>query len=262
MSELYGSLRDLLPPEQIKVKDTMTSLDLSVLQERLTNAINKILDDLIADHAFMGTNIINFSTSSNNKQQGQNSELAFRKRQTDHQRKNESIIRRVMHRDIERKRRQQLSELYGSLQSLLPPEQIKGKRSVCDHMHEAVSYIQHMEKKIEELRIHRDKMKKLLPNLSGTKIASSNGTDNNLCNCVTVNPVQYGVEILISSSIKSPELGLSRVLAELLDGELNVVSCVSTRPKERFLHKIQAEARDMTSLDLSLLQERLTNAIS
>ncbi|KAK6155793.1 hypothetical protein DH2020_010041 [Rehmannia glutinosa] len=166
---------------------------------------------------------------------------------------NERVIRRVMHRDIERKRRQEMSELYGSLRDLLPPEQIK----------EAVNYIQQMRKKIEELRIRRDKMKNSLPNLSGTKIASSNGTDNNLCNCVTVNPVQYGVEILISNSIKSSDLGLSRVLAELLDRELNVVTCVSTRTKEKILHKIEAEVKDMmTSLDLSVLQERLTNAIS
>ncbi|KAK6155792.1 hypothetical protein DH2020_010040 [Rehmannia glutinosa] len=226
---------------------------------------DKILDhDIIADHAFMGSNIISFSTgSTNNKQQGQKSKLGFQKRQTDHQSKNESIIRSVMHRDIERKRRQEMSELYGSLRALLPPEQIKGKRSVCDHMHEAVSYIQHMEKKIEELRVRRDKMKKLSPSLSGTKIASSNDVDYNLSNYVTVNPVQqYGLEILISSSIKSSDLGLSRVLTELLDRELNVVSCVSTRTNDRFLHKIQAEARDMRSLDLSLLQERLTNAIN
>ncbi|KAK6118042.1 hypothetical protein DH2020_048207 [Rehmannia glutinosa] len=219
---------------------------------------DKILDDLIADN---GSNIINFSTNSNDKQQGQKAKAWFRQRQTESM--NERVIRRVMHRDIERKRRQEMSELYGSLRDLIPPEQIKGKRSVCNHMQEAVNYIQQMQKKFEELRIRRDKMKNSLPNLSGTKIASSNGTDNNLCNCVTVNPVQYGVEILITNSIKSSDLGLSRVLAELLDRELNVVTCVSTRTKEKILHKIEAEVKDMmTSLDLSVLQERLTNAIS
>ncbi|KAL3647411.1 hypothetical protein CASFOL_008379 [Castilleja foliolosa] len=197
----------------------------------------KILDD---DHAFMATNILNFPTN--------NQLSCFPERQTDS--KNDTcIIRKVLHRDIERKRRQNMSQLYASLRALLPLEHIKGKRSVSDHMHEATNYIKSEHKKIQELKIHRDKLKNL-----------SNG-GGNLSNCnVVLNRVHYGVEILISSDC---ELWLSKVVAELLERGLNVFSCVSTSAKERFLHKIQAEASDTASLDdLSVLQERLTNIMS
>ncbi|XP_011076503.1 transcription factor bHLH118-like [Sesamum indicum] len=218
-------------------------------------------DNLITGHACIETNIINFSSSSSNNNNEQRDLPRFRPRQGQSRSRDEYNIRRILHRNIERRRRQEMSNLYTSLRSLLPLDHVKGRRSVCDHMQEAVNYIQHMQKNVQELRSHRDKLKKL-PNLSSTKAAAvSNGGDN-LPNCsVTVEVIRDGVEILISSSMKNSEFRLSRVLAELLERQLNVVTCVSTNAKEGFLHKIQAEASDMTKLDPLLLQERLTKAI-
>ncbi|EYU28600.1 hypothetical protein MIMGU_mgv1a024484mg, partial [Erythranthe guttata] len=111
---------------------------------------------------------------------------------------------------------------------VLPPHQIKGKRSMCDQVEEAANYIAHMQKKIQVLRIRRDKMKQLL---SGTKIITSNlskGSSGNLLNCVAVNPVHEGLEILITSTSTSV-LGLSKVMVVLLERELDVFICISTK---------------------------------
>lgn len=103
---------------------------------------DKILDDLIADHAFVvQSNIIDFSTTTTttttSKQLGQAKRFGrFRQARTEgtyeHHRNNDNNnnnIRRVLHRDIERKRREEMSKLHLSLRSILPPEMIKVKCS-------------------------------------------------------------------------------------------------------------------------------------
>ncbi|KAH6804678.1 hypothetical protein C2S51_032925 [Perilla frutescens var. frutescens] len=168
----------------------------------------------------------------------------------------------VMHREVEKKRRQEMSNLHASLRSLLPAAQIiKGKGSVCDVMQEAASHIKKMEKKIEELKNRRDELKR-----NRWFNSSSNDVDEISSNSVTVNTVTDGMEILIKSSY----LGLSRVLGELQkirdddddDDEMDVVSIVSTRLINGiFLHKIHVQARDITYLCVLMLQDRLIKTI-
>ncbi|KAG8381428.1 hypothetical protein BUALT_Bualt06G0121000 [Buddleja alternifolia] len=160
--------------------------------------------------------------------------------------KNESSndMKKTIHKEIERQRRKEMSGLYASLRSLLPLEYVKGKRSVSDHMHQAVNYIKHMQNNIEELQKKRDRLKKL-SNPSSSNIDADqdqNLTINDPLNCVNVNLCLDGVEILIRSSL-SEEAGflLSKVLLDLIERGLNVISCVSTRANEQSLHKIQIE---------------------
>lgn len=108
---------------------------------------------------------------------------------------------------------------------------------MCDHVGEAVEYINYMQKKIQELRIRRDKLNKSC-DLSAANVARSYYSTDSLPNRVVVNPVHEGLEILISGS---SELGVSRVMVVLLERGIDVFSCISTKTNGMFLHKIHAE---------------------
>lgn len=110
-------------------------------------------------------------------------------------------------------------------------------------MHEAANYIKHMEGNIKELNQQRDKLKNVW-NSYGSENGSSNGVKN-LQNFVRVNCGFNGVEILINCGIKEGNYGcgfsLSRILVELIQTGLDVVSCISNKINGRFLYKIQTE---------------------
>ncbi|CAH9097924.1 unnamed protein product, partial [Cuscuta europaea] len=145
----------------------------------------------------------------------------------------------MMHRDIERQRRQEMASLYASLRSQLPLEYIKGKRSASDHVLEAVKYIEHKHKIIRELEEKRDRLKRL-------KSVVFKGEDEPIAvlpAMVTVQPcfANYGVEILINSGSPKQGFRVSRALSLLAKQGLNVISCVCSRVEDRMLHTIRAE---------------------
>ncbi|KAL7141848.1 hypothetical protein ABFS83_08G081800 [Erythranthe nasuta] len=210
-----------------------------------------ILEELLADY---GTEVNTTAAVQENNNVGTSINVVESKKSGD--------------RDIERQCRQEMSLLYSSLRSLLPLQYVKGKRAVSDHTHQAVIYIKHMQMRNEEMRIKREKLNKLTNNVSETRSedrviieAAANSSPTycvkiNVCNGAGINEI-----LITSSSIDNGSFSLSKVFVKLLQRGFNVISCVSTRVDNLFLHKIQIdEENDFTSnIDLTKLEEELVN---
>ncbi|KAB5532393.1 hypothetical protein DKX38_019063 [Salix brachista] len=164
---------------------------------------------------------------------------------------------KMMHRNIERQRREEMTTLYASLRALLPLDFIKGKRSISDHMNESVNYIKYLQKKIKELSARRDGLKKL-SNLSFDAPPSESSNKYSPISSVTLQPYPGGLEIVLDSDFRGQDFPLSRVLQVLLEDGISVVNCVSTRVNERLFQTVQTEVDDPASLNLSELRQKLT----
>ncbi|KAK1441495.1 hypothetical protein QVD17_07430 [Tagetes erecta] len=162
---------------------------------------------------------------------------------------NDKIQKKIVHREIERQRRQEMTKLYASLRDLLPLEFIKGNRSISDHMKQAVHYIKEMEENVKGLSAKRDHFKKV--------VNMNQSLTNNPLNTVSVTLCNEGVEILINSCLIEDGFMLSSVLNTLVEEGLNVTSCTLTKVKDRLFHSIHTQANDLALINLSMLQQRL-----
>ncbi|CAK7337141.1 unnamed protein product [Dovyalis caffra] len=147
--------------------------------------------------------------------------------------------KKMMHREIERQRRQEMATLYASLRAFLPLEFIKGKRSISDHMNQAVNYIKYLQKKIKELSAKKDRLRKL-SNL-GVVASASGSSKKYSASSVALQAYPGGIEIIFDSDLKGRDLPLSRVLQVLLEEGISVVNCVSTKVNERLFHTVQTQ---------------------
>lgn len=123
-------------------------------------------------------------------------------------------------------------------------------------MHQAVTYINHLQTNIKELDIKRDTLKKMSDNINNAvthgmggsrtsnNVVTSNSNSNNII--VTVNSCWCGVEILITSGLMDKGFHLSRIMEILLEDGFNVISYASTRANDRLLHTIQCEVCYLT----------------
>ncbi|KAL7583417.1 transcription factor bHLH118 [Lactuca sativa] len=157
--------------------------------------------------------------------------------------------KKMVHREIERQRRQEMSQLYASLRGLLPIEFVKGNRSVSDHMNQAVHYIKQKEESIKEISTKRDRLKK--------PFDTNESSMNQLSNTVSVKFCNGGVEILINSCSIEEGFALSQVLDAVMEEGLNIVSCSSTKVNNRLLHSIRSEVSEKAFIDPLMLQQRL-----
>ncbi|CAI0404043.1 unnamed protein product [Linum tenue] len=142
----------------------------------------------------------------------------------------QSHEKKMMHREIERQRRQEMSTLYASLRSLLPLHFIKGKRSMSDHMDEAVNYIKQLQRRIQDLDAHKNE----LMGKKNTTLTNNNGSTVEVRRCLG------GLEIVLAEEGGS-SLRLSRVMRLLLEEGLSVVNCVSTVVNRKSFHTLVAE---------------------
>ncbi|XP_057471190.1 transcription factor bHLH118-like isoform X2 [Actinidia eriantha] len=136
---------------------------------------------------------------------------------------------------------------------------IQGKRSISDHMNEAVNYINHLQKNINELEIKKEKLKKLPSSRDPLASTASGSSKNCLPNSVTVSPCYGGVEILVTSE---KGFALSTIFRLLVDEGIAAVNYFSTEVNGRLFHTIRSEISDQMYVDLSRLQQKLCGLLN
>ncbi|KAK1262258.1 Transcription factor bHLH36 [Acorus gramineus] len=186
---------------------------------------------------------------------------------------NTNVKKKMIHRNVERQRRHEMATLYSSLRMLLPLEYLKGKRSISDHMNQAVHYIRHQQKKIQELTAKRDDLRRItfhgeiprrLDPVSCSDVDQECSQEHPHC-VILVRPSWVGVEVIIRSSVCCSiqrRLTLSTIVSALTEEGLNVVQCVSTASNGLRTHTIHSEVIDLTKgIDMEELQQKLKNLI-
>ncbi|TMW86653.1 hypothetical protein EJD97_021056 [Solanum chilense] len=228
--------------------------------ETYTNPCNFIYQqDLVNDFASFDSlelrdNNLTFNNNTNNNQKGKSSVVEDKKH------------KKVMHREIERQRRQEMSTLYASLRQQLPLENIKGKRSTSDHILEAANYIEQLQKNVKNLEEKREKLMKDSTGLSNVdginKIGSSTSRHCSPAAIVTVKECLDGMEILVNCGLG---FRLSRVLQVLLQEGLSIVNCSSTKTNtSSLLHTIRTEVSSTDQpriINVDVIQQKLTDII-
>ncbi|KAG7596796.1 Myc-type basic helix-loop-helix (bHLH) domain [Arabidopsis suecica] len=172
--------------------------------------------------------------------------------------------KRAKHKELERQRRQENTSLFKILRYLLPSQYIKGKRSSADHVLEAVNYIKDLQKKIKEVSEKRDRIKRSITHPSSRGEFSIRSLASSTCSCVgdthiavVVRPCLIGLEIVVSCCNRH-ESCLSSVLQLLAQEQcFNIVSCISTRLHQRFIHTIASEVEEGIEVYFSELQEKI-----
>ncbi|KAJ4869341.1 basic helix-loop-helix (bHLH) DNA-binding superfamily protein [Raphanus sativus] len=171
--------------------------------------------------------------------------------------------KKLLHRDIERQRRQEMAILYASLRSHLPLQYLKGKRAVADHVNAAADFIKDTETRIKELSARRDELSRETCQRSDPDLAGS-GSELGKPEpaSLIVQPCVNGFEVAVSSNSSGPDaLPLSRVLEALQELGLQVINSLTTRVNERLMHTIQVEVNTFGCLDLAWLQQKLVEEL-
>ena len=119
---------------------------------------------------------------------------------------------------------------------------LQGKRSISDHMNEAVNYIKHMQNNINELGAKRDILKKL----SNSKLEN---IESNHASCnLNVHQNNGILRIEFTSGLREEKLKLSQLLKLLAKEGLEVDSCFTTEINGRLLQSVMCEVYTFFSL--------------
>jgi len=155
---------------------------------------------------------------------------------------NEENMEKLVHKEIEKRRRQEMASLYASLRSLLPLEFIQGKRSTSDQVKGAVNYIDYLQRNIKDINSKRDD----LVLLSGRSFRSSNEQEwNEISNHVVIRPCLVGIEIVLSI-LQTP---FSSVLQVLREHGLYVLGYICSSVNDRLIHTLPKAGGQRSGFD-------------
>ncbi|KAJ8448664.1 hypothetical protein Cgig2_010551 [Carnegiea gigantea] len=186
--------------------------------------------------------------NSNNRGRGRGRKPSSSNTQDDSEKK-------IIHREIERQRRQEMSNLYASLRDVLPAEYIKGKRAVSDHVAEAANYIKDLERNVKELGERRDQLRN---SIEGGGSSSSFSPES----AVSIRQFGGGLEIEINVDCEDMRFSLATALQIAYEEGLCVESYSSTKVSDRFIHNLLCEVKsNYISLNFELISEVLFNFI-
>eukprot|EP00253_Pinus_taeda_P012794 PITA_12794 len=166
-----------------------------------------------------------------------------------------------------------MNALLSILKSLLPHENLRGKRSVADQVQESVNYIHYLQGKIEDLQIEREKMKansEKFPNVSVQGLQFS----GNEKFCIKAPAIRESDQRFPSINIKSMgsavqvwtntfehQILYSDLLLALEDVGLEVVSATSSTISNRIYHTIHTKVSDLNIFNLDTLYLKLWHLI-
>lgn len=177
---------------------------------------------------------------------------------------------------IERQRRREMKTLYSELRSLLPDENLRGKRSVSDQVEAAVNYILYLQQKIEDLSTERDKMK----TIANSKRNASVSLDDQQFSCKqkisksqlfrqsdgdqfpSVEVKSTGLGIQVSTKTFEHQIVYSDLLQALEEAGLQVLSAVRfAMDNNKVFHTIHTKVDDHNALNIETLNEKVWHFI-
>lgn len=129
------------------------------------------------------------------------------------------------------------------LYDLIDYEHCQGKRSISDHVNEAMNYINHLQTKVKQLEAKKEELKKMSSLNTNVPQNDSSCSATNLQPFVIVQTFPGGIEIVCSYSFKKCLFPLSKVLFMLIKEGLNVISCTSNKIDGRFIYTIRSEVK-------------------
>lgn len=125
-------------------------------------------------------------------------------------------------------------------------------------MHEAIKYIGHMQSRIQQLSEDRDELKK-------HNSSQSQNLEKLSCSkrdFVVVRPNDgFGIQVVLDTATQH-RVPVSNILKVLVEEEgLQVLSCISIKLNDRFLHTIQCQQQSLVlnAAYASQLHHKLTN---
>lgn len=170
------------------------------------------------------------------------------------------------HKMIERQRRKEMKVLFSRLRSLLPEENLRGKRTAAEQVLETVNYVCHLQQQVKELSAQREKMKvnsekdaKVSFENFCNKTVSFGGSDQEYP-AVKINSVGSGVQIW--TNILERDIVYSDILLALEEDGLQVVSAASSAINNRVYHTIHAKVPDVNTFNIHSLYQKLWHLIS